>query len=710
MRTRKGFTLIELLTVIAITAVLLTLIILPIFQSFNITRAAQGYADAQQKARLLTERIAREISNSAGIRDNAGLKGAMNVVVPGQDGTPVTVPLAFAKLDVIKPAEGDPALRGPGGGFINPRTGREDPTLNAPKGQVVLPVVPGNTVVRYFIGLRDPFAAYTNPYDGLLMARSGARDNLFVLYRVEVQPYVWANGRYVVNNQFFFDLDRDNDPNTTGPLFDDASFFDPNVALPAYATGPEPSLPADPSKADMVRNWIREATVLTEVSRYDMVMPVFNKQTRRVIYDNNVPRLLALVQFRPTSIGNEPVEGQAAVRISEETDRMADLAPDVFNTKFGSWSSLVVRMSPTGWNPTAPTAYTVGRVSAVDNRFTVFYFDPSVHTNELTDGVELFSSQGYLESVQRGDSYPFSRAIYTGNLNPTTANLFVPYVADPKLGKITTSFDIGEVGNIAGPVRPVLNPLAGTGLALSPLTDTGLPALWTDPLLQPSSPTYGINRLFNKVWRDQSNTGSSINFNLLPNVHRFVDLRVLPFSDGSVSPLHPTQGFARARIVPGSDVVIGPDQNPGPNYGNPVRYTRVTRNPGPNQYRINYVDLAEPTNPATNAVDYSIVWPGMPNPPVSYSPTDFVSAVIQPRFRAGYVQFNSDPNVPLPQGNIEIGYRFQLNRPGDVFAADYDSRQLINVALTIRNYPQTSTPNPQMVTLQSTATVRNVLR
>ena len=41
-RGRRAFTLIELLTVIAITAVLLTIIVLPIFQSFNLTRAAQA--------------------------------------------------------------------------------------------------------------------------------------------------------------------------------------------------------------------------------------------------------------------------------------------------------------------------------------------------------------------------------------------------------------------------------------------------------------------------------------------------------------------------------------------------------------------------------------------------------------------------------------------------------------------------------------------
>jgi hypothetical protein len=179
--------------------------------------------------------------------------------------------------------------------------------------------------------------------------------------------------------------------------------------------------------------------------------------------------------------------------------------------------------------------------------------------------------------------------------------------------------------------------------------------------------------------------------------------------------MDPAAGFGRAKIVPGSETVIGPDQNPGPNYGEPVRYTRTTRAPGPNQYKINYVDLPEP--------DYSLY--GLPNPPANYNAADFTSAIFQPRFKVGYIQLNSDPNVPLPSGNIRVYYRFQFtggisagSAAGiaaggalqDAVAVDYDSRQLMSVMLTIRNYPQSNIPNPQTVTLSATAKVRNYLR
>jgi hypothetical protein len=104
--------------------------------------------------------------------------------------------------------------------------------------------------------------------------------------------------------------------------------------------------------------------------------------------------------------------------------------------------------------------------------------------------------------------------------------------------------------------------------------------------------------------------------------------------------------------------------------------------------------------------------------PYNYNEQNFVSAVIQPRFKRGYIQLNSDPNVPLPLGQVLVAYRFQFNGAGnrglgskeDVFAVDYDTRQLINVLLTIRNYPQSTVSNPQNVTLKSTAAVRNYIR
>jgi prepilin-type N-terminal cleavage/methylation domain-containing protein len=726
----KGFTLVELLTVLAIMAIMMTIIIIPVVQSFNLMRAGQFFSDAQNKAAQLVERIGREIGNAAGVRDNAGIRGTLAVLVPGANGAQERILMPYTKLDLFLPAEGEP-IRGPSGALINPLTGKEDPTLRAPKGQVVLPVSQGSSLVRYFIARRNPLAVYNNPYDGLLMVRNANQDNLYVLYRAEVQPWVYSRnlGRFVVNKQLFYDFSRDNDPTTSGPWFDDPDFFDANVPIPAYPNpDPDPIAP-DPTKQQMIQNWINRATIVTEVSRYDMIQPIFNKANRQVEYLGNVPRIFSLIQFRPTTVSNEPADAMAAVRLSEEGEGMAAFGPDVFRTKMGAWSNVFVRFWPSGWQPGLNQPYEVMRAdpNGVAPGLSVYFHDPTLGP-DTTSGTELFDTDEYARSMRDGLPYPFSRAMDAANTrsgwitNPALRSFFRPFYPEVGTGKLIGSFALPEYGN-----GPVVDPDApfpdmnvqhmNTGPALTPANDTNLAGGIGDPEYaqangggpgwQTPYPGGGssINKNFNKMWADHPE--------LRPNIHRFIDLRVGTLRDGSPSLLNPdpSLGFAQTRIVPGTEVVIGPDQNPGPNYGRLVRYTRTTRTPGPNQYRINYTNLPEPT-------DYSLI--GLPNPPATYTSTDYVSAVIQPRYKAGYIQLNSDPNVPLPEddpatatlneGNISVSYRFQMTGSGDTVAVDYDTGQLIQVLLTIKNFPQTTIPNPQTVTLKATATIRNILR
>ncbi|MBX3117815.1 MAG: prepilin-type N-terminal cleavage/methylation domain-containing protein [Fimbriimonadaceae bacterium] len=699
-KTQRAFTLVEMLTVIAITAVLLTLIIVPVIQSFNFTRAAEGFSDAQEKGRRLIERISREIGNASDIRDNSERRGELAFQVPGRNGVAIApIILENTKLDIIKAAEGEPIF-GPGGGLWNPNIGKEDPTQQSPIGQIVLPVAPGSTIIRYAVGLRDPFRPYNNPYDGILMARNGDRDNLFVLYRFEVRPYIWQGGRYVANTTLF-ETDPGTiiggDPLTAKPILDDPYFLIPD----RDSTGTILGGAALAAKQARVQAWLDASTNMTEVSRYDMIQAVFERRTRQPIYDGDVPRLLSLIQFKPASIGNEPATAMAAVRISEETDNRQELAPDVLQTKYHSWTSSLVRMWPSGWSGNNP--YLLGRWETTPNgpRFIIFLYDPLSGQPELTGGLQQFDSTYYDLVVAANHPYPFSKSLIPANLSTIAQRgFFTPYAVNMKSGRITASFSIEEVGD---PTQTIFRadrnrPTAETGPELTPSNDTNTGGTIADPIYAPSNSLYQINKLFNKIWIE--------NPGLRPNIHRFIDLRVLPAPDGTPSPLHPDPltGFAKARMVPGSEIVTGPDQRPGPNYGNPVRYTRTTREPSANQYRINYVNQPEP--------NYALL--GLPNPPPVYTPSDIVSAVIQPRYKAGYVQLYSDPNVPLPNtlalGNITVSYRFQFTGVGDTFAVDYDTRELIDVLLTIRNYTQSNLPNPQTITLKATPNVRNVIR
>lgn len=827
MRNRRAFTLIELLTVMAISAILLGIIIFPLYQSLNLTREAQAFADAQDRARILSERIGREIGNAYSIRggtlaftringtDQSIQPSAVVIRVPSSLGN-VELPLAYTKLDLVQPAEGDQAEIA-GGNFHNPVTGMLDPTMRAPKGQVVLPVAPGFSMVRYFIALRDPASLYNDPYDGLLMQRNSDRDNLYVLYRADIQPYVrragvGSNGdksvRYRPNLDLFESdsvTDTQIEYTVTGANPNDSPDFDSAKAGVQIAGMDDPrfaTMDLDGNGAPLqndhnarVYHWVtgtqapwesqapsysHGAVIQTEVSRYDMIVPQYDLRTRQVKRDaNGVPTLVPLVQFRPEKMSNELAIGRSTAREGDESAASAYSAPDVFLTKYGQWGAAVVRTFPRSWDPTGNTGssnYQIGLPSGsatgeATGHFALYQFNANVGNEDVNLGAlapyELFDLAAYSQANVAGGR-PFTAAVVTGNQHSLAAigpgmltagstamrSLFTPFTFDASKGRIVASFNISEVGglsNSAPYADPDNLPFIQTGLtsALTPSTDPSV----TSGVF--SDPQFGtINEKFNKIYHDFPE--------LLPdNVDRFIDLRTLPVLDGTLSPLFPNwvsgqatnfvQTLAngsyrnRVQITPGSEIVTGPDQLPGPHFGLPIQYTRIaTGRPGPNQYLINYADLPEPVDSTGNvsgaayeqAFGLTEGAGGLPtgtaatfNPNV-YSATNFISAVLQPRFKVGYIHLNSDPNVALPfQGGtlnnsnaamsgFRISYRFQFTgaqkfggqTKTDTFAVDYDSRQLMSVLLTIRNYPQSTTPNPQAVTLKSTAKVRNYTR
>ena len=128
-------------------------------------------------------------------------------------------------------------------------------------------------------------------------------------------------------------------------------------------------------------------------------------------------------------------------------------------------------------------------------------------------------------------------------------------------------------------------------------------------------------------------------------------------------------------IVPGSEIVIGPDQRPGPNYGRPIRYQRVssaTAPVGPNQYRILYQDVV----PLRQLV-------------ATYGEAEITQNFYKyaPLLR-GYIEFYSDPQLPMPPGqnNVIVTFAYQNNLPGDSYVADYQTRRLMELVVGVRFY------------------------
>ncbi|MEI7575256.1 MAG: type II secretion system protein [Armatimonadota bacterium] len=756
IRRNQGFTLIELITVMAISTILLGIIVVPMFESFQATRTAQAFADAQDKARLLTERLTREISESVGVKDVEGVGGRVSIVLQTpargvlENGTVisptgsswVTVGMNYAKLDIVLPAK--VGNRGVGGGFIDPNTGKEDPTLRAPKGQVQLPLAPGTTIRRYWVGLRDPFTNYLNPYDGILTARSGGRDNLYVLYMAEVEPVVSVAGVPTVNAAFF-DVDPTDGTGRT-PNYNDPDFF--------LATGASTGAPVNnDAKATRVRNWLNRAQIVTELSRYDMIQPVIDKTSRLVKLNDNggtySPRITPLIQFRPSHVEGDSSDAAMTMPLGTETEGAANLGSETYIGKYGAWSSLTVRSYPGTYAP--PQPYQIARTDA--GLLKIFYFDPASGVPDTTtgSGTELFSVAAYADFSKRKYTlndplarYPFTLSTTAAASTNPAAQVFKPFSVNQEKGRINASFAISDHGDIAqnpnaagnifdpndvnpnnlpqiaamepGWVPPV-NPANPS--FLTPTTDPAVAGTFdVAPYFDSAMNRFNINRVFNKVWQDakEGRNGIPAQFGEVGGAHRFIDLRLVPQGDRTPSPL---ALYPNASIVPSSEEVWGPDQAPGANASFEVRYRRVNKDPGPNEYRINYTNVPEPS-----AAGYAAL--GLPVPPASYTASSFVSAIFQPRFKAGYLQLCSNPEVPIPgqmrirgatagtsfvvPGRIRVAYRFQFTNATDTVRVDYDTRQLMQILVTIRNYPQSNVPNPQTVTMKATANVKNFIR
>jgi hypothetical protein len=724
-----------MLVVIAVSAILLTIIAVPMIQGFNLTRSGQAYADAQAAARYVRDLVLGDIGNSAGIRLGGGPMGGLNLDLPAPFGT---VNFTGVKIDIFLPAEGDP-VRGPSGAFINPETGMEDPTYNAPQGQVNVPAAPGMSIVRYWIGLREPLRdtdgngepnnnPYNDPYSGILMARNAQRDNLFVLYRAEVEPMVYDStlGQYVVNADFFMDDDLDGQPD-----YDDPDFF--RIGALDMAAGT--LTPRGQQKVRQINNWRTRGSIVTQINRYDMIQAKYDPQTKQ-LYGDARDGLVPLIRFQGVIVSDEAVKGERALRLGEETDNPSKVGPDVYRTTRGHWFGGKVKVfAGTYLTPTGPGAQSSGgyvRPPSMSSYPILSYAPPSgggtgfiecqVSPGDLPTAA-MFNLDLYMEMKESGVAYPFPAALLSAD-NENIARLipgarldafhideFVPFYINRKdnRGAVITSFDIQDVGSdVSGPYASWENRVPSDGA--DPGVDTG-PADTPNSDLNISAPGSAwsnadtfrtINNRFNNVWARWNDFAPALDRARFAK--RFIDLARVNQPGGDPSPLNRLNGMARAYITPGSEKVYGPDQRPGPNYGNLVRYTRVATRPvGPNQYFMNYTDMPEPDwNAALGS--------GVSYDPKVFNSSDFVSAVLQPQYRAGYVELNSRFGEPIPQGNVYVSYKFQFTEPNDRVVVDYNSGEAIEVVLTIKNFPQSNIPFPQSVTVKGSTKVRNYIR
>lgn len=669
-KVQSGFTLVELLVVMTITVILLSVISVPLIQSFQIVENAQGEANTQMMTKLVLDQITNEVENSPAIRDGSGKVAIRIPRSPDRPEDQVEMILDQARLDFYKLAQDNEKpsdLKKPG--FWNPNVERIDPTLHAQKGQISLPATPGSVMVRYFIGLKDPLvppsshskiysnyqsSLYWNRYQKKIMnVRTAKRpENLYVLYRAEIRADEY---------QDFFERNSNGEP-----ILDDPYFF-----MLHGETGLSKI-----KKIHRILNWKKRGRIITETKRYDMILPVVNPNTKQIMQKNaNVPLVRPLIQFQLH------VAKSDLARPEHFLGKSDTFAPESYQTIYGDWTWQQVKLYPASegkkWSSSQPYIETEGEGL---NNFKI------IQISSTAQKEELFDMKKYLEPRT---AFPFNEAMNAKVFeDEEVATYFVPFKIDPKGGRIFTSFEIKEYSEI-----PRF------------LTDTSLKKEKKSPtdLIQEIS-NYPINQKFQALWileekyAKQNQQKRIFNLDRSLYARRFVMLNTQN-QEGKLSPL----AFKRAKIVPGSEVVIGPDQLTLDEQPTNVRYRRVKSRPiGPNQYLIHYVDQPHPENLQELVFQPDFLDPGLKKVLMDH--------VLLPAYQKGYVEFQSNPERPLPLGEISISYRFQFNQQNDLFAVDYGSGEMISIILTSCHYPVGSLLEPQLMTLSRTLKVRNFIR
>ncbi|MGO8673882.1 MAG: PilW family protein [Capsulimonadaceae bacterium] len=638
---QSAFTLVEVLIVIAISVILFALLMQPLIDSLQYTRDAQLASAAQDSARKTIEIMSREIGSAAYVYDNTSL--AMNqqlpnpipplypgvqleqytnfldLQVPTDDPTTgQVIPVAVdangnstasgqlahaynAKIDLVMPlnsANGNKNLEDPTTGD-NPvtvvgATGTAAPTPTA----ISVPIAPGTTVIRYFIGLENPDKPYCNVQDGI-KGTTQAPNNTYVLYRVAFQPYV---GGGTPNPALFFvaphaDAASDGSGGSISPagtpIFDDPDFF-------------RKVFPGDV-------DWMRSDHGIYDVN---------TAQLHNQCYENWKMIAKPIISAPAIDLLTLPRNGNATgVKLAFDGAGPAS-ATDEFPGVAHSGADQDDVPNPAQLYPIVTTSVT---------------FLPGIYTTDMTPGTTLDYAQIGIGSVPLPGAttagIPYVPTVYDSTgaawTRPYTITMVSPsktYIITPATYSITTTGstgatymspgDIVESDTSTSPPTPVYNltPLSGVSPFIpvgggAPSTDvipcavnedTGQINFSVPAILSPTQP-YSRRWNYSYPGATPGPWGSAAATNVLDLTQ--VDTTQPTYTAGQVSPLNNYSGtigkpLNYAFIVPGSVQVYGPDTINGPNYymnanSKNVLYTPVANGdvqPGDDQYSVDYVD------------------------------------------------------------------------------------------------------------------------
>jgi prepilin-type N-terminal cleavage/methylation domain-containing protein len=545
----RAFTLIELLVVIALTGLLLALVLGPLIQGFRLTNRARAFATAQDATRFAMEHLRRELQQASYVFDNTNTP----IILPLDNANPAKMirdknyypggnarpSILYAKIDFIPTA-----TQGVGGDRIV-----IDPTTNRPLGgsPLSLPAAPGQHYVRYFIGLRSNLPAtdgtpafYHNIYE-FPRTDSGPQDfNSFVLYRAEYDP----RDANLINQ----------DPNSNPYAIDGGGLHDPDFFYNKNAAR---------NGKSYAENWKTASSPVLSSPNLDLL--IWRRDIGRQV-DTNTPFQLA-VQFTPSTVLSDALTPGFISNTAAETP---GAVPSLYTAQYGQWTypfTITVYRASTQYNPSRPrpnepyssVSFTIGP-NGPEQRLQV--------TVPATNPAAGFPFRDVNQNARQNfywllDSQTGKIFIFTQNLS---------FQLDPARGRIETAFP------------SLATDPSGIPLYVDP--DGGMQALNRGP-----NGNFGtlVPTIFRQQTLDQANAGRQIDPTATGSFYVPLNQGILgtdlsasnyylatapipaftnhgqafdsPFVSMGGAADNPATSYRGIMIVPGSEKVMGPDNN-----------------------------------------------------------------------------------------------------------------------------------------------------
>ena len=621
MRSNRGFSLIEILVVMAISVILVGLVLYPVVQSFRMTRQAQAMIDAQDAARMGMEQISRELGEAMFVFDNSVVPVKIYddgttpdfVYVNGQEG-PIQLPVRQVANNI------------------------ECFTLPYGKIDFILP--------KMTMHCNNPEHDPGKPRDYPRGNEAWPPCPVCGSTNVSAVPKMPLE-QDVTIVRYFLGL-RYNNPN-----------YDP-------AANPAPTPPPGEGLFGWRSPWVGQVepgaenqVVLYRVefdphddTLFPPGMPIEDRLTdpiffyRTALNSQGVPccerwmeiaRVVGIGKYQDLVVGTfDPNSGNCTAVEPTITFRFQAVNNDAFEGTYASDRGFE-------YPNAAPVTFLASYGYWIDNR-------PGSSADDMNWTVTVFRKDNTIAYStgfdSRGHTVVFKHEFTGGAWQPPKPTFDITEYLntgritsggrDPVEMAFTVDLNKGKVSFALDPPRP-------GGARTGPVC-----------LLDPEP----INADFHNVYR--VDRGSARRTALL----------------STFDPSSPDY-LPNARIVPGSERVVGPNMTPGYGYGRPIRYERVPLalgDPELNQYKIDY---------DTGRIYFSPVY-GQDLPVVP----------------------GSGPGGHVP---VAVDYKIQFNYKDDVVKGDYTTKSLITVHMGIRMFdPETSKPHE--VDLTNSVKVRNAHR